>query len=240
MTSVLSRSSALTARNKPTTGDTKTSFVNDDHLGWLNCNGRAMDKTAYNLLFQVIGYTFGGSGSMFNLPDMRGRIQGSVGTIVEPCDTTFFGPGTSTGEVMHTLTISEMPSHNHNFAAGSPGVDTTANGTTSVIGDHTHSITDPGHAHSYVNEANDVAVHNLTTQINAAAPTDLPQTTGTSTTGITINPAGSHSHQIASNGGDACHNNMQPTLFYGNTFIYSGIPMIGKFPFTTGLSPVLI
>jgi len=241
MTSVLSRSSALTARNKPSTGDTKTSFVNVDHLGWLNCNGRALDKTTYNLLFQVIAYTFGGSGNTFNLPDFQGRVQGSVGTIVETCGTTAFAPGTSTGEVQHKLTIAEMPAHNHNNLAGTPGATNPAlPGTTDVIGNHTHGITDPGHAHSYVNQVNDVSVNNLTTQTSAASNSDINQTTGSSTTGITINPAGTHSHNIASNGGDGCHNNMQPTLFYGNTFIYSGIPMNGTFPFTTGLSPVLI
>jgi hypothetical protein len=36
------------------------------------------------------------------------------------------------------------------------------------------------------------------------------------------------------------HNNIQPTLFYGNTFIYCGVPMRGEFPFKTGLAPVLI
>ena len=240
MTSVLTRSSALTARNKPSTGDTKTSFVNVDHLGWLNCNGRALDKTAYNLLFQVIGYTFGGSGSSFFLPNFQGRVQGSVGTIVEACGTTAFAPGTSTGEVQHKLTIAEMPAHNHNYSTGSTGANTLVNGTTSVIGDHTHGITDPGHAHSYVNQPNSVSPAVSLTTTPVADDTNVDQTTGTSTTGITINPAGSHSHEIASNGGDACHNNMQPTLFYGNTFIYSGIPMNGTFPFTIGLSPVLI
>lgn len=35
MSSVLRLNAANTARTKPTTGDTKTSFVNDDHLGWI-------------------------------------------------------------------------------------------------------------------------------------------------------------------------------------------------------------
>ena len=33
MSSVLRLNATNTARTKPTTGDTKTSFVNDDHLG---------------------------------------------------------------------------------------------------------------------------------------------------------------------------------------------------------------
>jgi microcystin-dependent protein len=31
-----------------------------------------------------------------------------------------------------------------------------------------------------------------------------------------------HQHSIATQGGDDPHNNMQPTLFIGNMFIYSG------------------
>ena len=203
----------------------KTSFVNVDHLGWLNCNGRALDKTTYNLLCQVIGYTFGGSGASFNLPDFQGRVQGSVGTIVETCGTTAFAPGTKTGEVKHKLTIAEMPAHNHNNLAGTPGATNPAlSGTTSAY-EHNHGG-ETGPAGSAAESEN---VFGGLTAVVAGS--------GTHTHTIAID---THSHTIASNGGDECHNNMQPTLFYGNTFIYSGIPMNGTFPFTTGLSPVLI
>ena len=237
MTSILRQSSALTARTKPTTGDTKTSFVNVDHLGWLNCNGRALDKVQYNLLFQVIGYTFGGSGNTFNLPDFQGRVQGSVGTIVESCDTTFFGPGQISGEVKHKLTIAEMPAHNHNNSTGSPGADTTANGyTSSSTTGITHNGTGPthnggdGYGFSYEDGQN--------TQNGSVNPGNEPNLY-TEVRALTLTDP-SHNHTIASNGGDGCHNNMQPTLTYGNTFIYCGVPMTGSFPFQTGLSPVLI
>lgn len=36
------------------------------------CNGRSLNTTTYAELFARIGYTFGGAGSNFNLPDMRG------------------------------------------------------------------------------------------------------------------------------------------------------------------------
>lgn len=217
------------------------SFVNVDHLGWLKCDGRGLDKRVYNLLFQVIGYSFGGSGNTFNLPNPMGRVLGSVGTVTDAnAHTQSYGPGDSVGELDHKLTIAEMPAHNHNNATGSPGANTVAAGTTSAAGGHTHTITDPGHTHSYVNEPFDVNVNNLTTQTSAAAVNDVAQTTGTSTTGITINAVADHTHTIASNGGDQYHNNVQPTLFYGNTFIYSGIPMNGSFPFQIGLNPMLI
>ena len=245
MTSTLRINAANTARTKPTTGDTKMSFVNTDHLGWLKCDGRAMDKTADNLLFQVIGYSFGGSGNTFNLPNPAGRVMGTVGTVTDsnsPAIVRTYTAGQSVGELDHKLILSEIPSHNHDDSTPPviPNVGSTSKGNTSTNGDHTHGITDPGHTHSYVNQPNNVSPAVSLTTTDVADNANVNQTTGSSTTGITINSAGAHYHNIASNGGDQYHNNVQPTLFYGNTFIYCGVPMRGEFPFKIGLAPVLI
>lgn len=244
MSSLLRFNAANTARTKPTTGDTKMSFVNTDHLGWLKCDGRAMDKTADNLLFQVIGYTFGGSGNSFNLPNPAGRVMGTVGTVTDDnARSRTYVKGQSVGELDHKLILSEIPSHNHDDSTSPvvPNVGgSTAKGNTSTNGAHTHGITDLGHTHSYVNQPNNVSPAVSLTTTDVADNANVNQTTGSSTTGITINSAGEHYHNIASNGGDQYHNNIQPTLFYGNTFIYCGVPMRGEFPFKTGLAPVLI
>lgn len=238
MTSLLKTNAALTARTRPLTGDTKMTFVVDDHMGWLKCDGRSLDKTAYNLLFQVIGYTFGGSGSTFNLPNPQGRVMGTVGTVTDyDSRTRTYEAGDSVGELDHQLTIGEMPAHNHNKATGSPGDNTTGDGTTSVNGGHTHTITDPGHHHSYTSPAD--ATISGSGLVHYSANSTGAQT-GNSYTGITVNTAGDHTHTISSNGGNQYHNNVQPTLFYGNTFIYCGIPTMGYYPFTTGRAPVLI
>jgi microcystin-dependent protein len=42
--------------------------------GYLLCNGASVSTTTYADLFAVIGYTFGGSGASFTLPDYRGRM----------------------------------------------------------------------------------------------------------------------------------------------------------------------
>jgi len=235
---------ANTARTKPTTGDTKMSFVNTDHLGWLLCDGRVMDKTADNLLFQVIGYTFGGSGNSFNLPNPAGRVMGTVGTVTDDdARSRTYVKGQMVGELDHKLVQSEMPSHNHN-STGAQYTDSPVtgdvNGITSPNGGHTHTITDPGHTHTYSDTPNNQGVNTLTTQNDGADDYRNTATTSRSTTGITINAVADHTHTIHSNGGDQYHNNIQPTLFYGNTFIYCGVPMRGEFPFKTGLAPVLI
>lgn len=96
---------------------------------------------------------------------------------------------------------SGTPDLRNRFIIGA-NADTTGQSTTSVTGTatksggskdaivvaHTHSITDPGHNHSYQNRGND----NETTGGAQNRPRDLVnQTTGISTTGITINSTGS-------------------------------------------------
>jgi microcystin-dependent protein len=171
--------------HSPEIGDIKHSVRSDNHAGWLKCDGTAVSRATYSALFAVIGTSFGvGNGSTtFNLPDAQGRVLGGVGT---GADLTARTTGAKVGAETHTLTTGEMPAH-------------------------THSITDPGHTHSYVNNVNNQNTDNAFSTEIAADNADLNQTTDSSTTGITINSTG---------GGDA-HNNMQPTLFIGNVFIFA-------------------
>ena len=75
--------------------------------GWLLCNGNAVSRTTYSALFTAIGTTYGtGNGSTtFNLPNFQGRVP--VGS------NTTYALGSSGGEATHTLTVDEMPTHNH-------------------------------------------------------------------------------------------------------------------------------
>jgi len=41
---------------------------------WLRCEGQPLSTTIYADLFAVIGYSFGGAGLSFNLPDLRGQF----------------------------------------------------------------------------------------------------------------------------------------------------------------------
>lgn len=42
--------------------------------GYLVCDGTAHSTTQYPELFNAIGYTYGGAGAMFNVPDLRGEF----------------------------------------------------------------------------------------------------------------------------------------------------------------------
>jgi microcystin-dependent protein len=178
-------------------GDVKMSVFNGDFFGWLKCDGRSLSRTTYAALFAVIGTSFGSvDGNSFSLPDCRGRVLGTLG---QGAGLTNRALGASVGAETHTLTVGEIPSHSH-------------------------GITDPGHTHSYVNNAGDQNTDNAFSTETAADQVDYNQTTGSSTTGITVNATG---------GGDA-HNNMQPTLFIGHVYIYGGLEIeepVLDFPF---------
>ncbi|HEU4864994.1 MAG TPA: phage tail protein [Actinomycetota bacterium] len=52
------------------------------HPKWLRCGGQSLATASYPELFAEIGYTYGGAGSTFNLPDLNGRHSVGVSTAV--------------------------------------------------------------------------------------------------------------------------------------------------------------
>lgn len=79
--------------------------------GWIPCDGRSLDRTAYANLFNAIGTVWGAvDGNHFNVPDLRGRTligQGTAGS------GTSYGLGAYGGEETHQLTVAELASHQH-------------------------------------------------------------------------------------------------------------------------------
>lgn len=50
-------------------------------FGWLLCNGGSVSTTTYPDLFNVIGYTYGGTGSNFNVPNLTNKTLYGVTTL---------------------------------------------------------------------------------------------------------------------------------------------------------------
>ncbi|ASM62297.1 minor tail protein [Arthrobacter phage Nightmare] len=88
--------------------------------GWMLCDGAAISRTTYADLFAAIDVVYGaGNGTTtFNVPDFRGRVP--VG--YDATQTEFDSLGETGGAKTHTLTVNEMPTHNH-IIKGYQGVD---------------------------------------------------------------------------------------------------------------------
>ena len=207
----------MSAHSRPMAGDTKTSALDMDHIGWLKCDGRSLSKADFLVLFNVIGYSFGGSGSNFFLPDPRGCVPGFVGSNsgLYTSPRTNRALGDLVGEETHTLTIAEMPTHNH--------TGTTSNATTGI----THNASGPsgnGYGLAYQDGNN-----TMNAGVNPGPEPNLYQPLAAL---VLTDPGHNHNFTTNNTGGSNAHNNMQPTIFVGSLFIYSGKATYGATPFS--------
>lgn len=84
--------------------------------GWALCNGQLLPINQNQGLFSLLGTTFGGDGRVnFALPDLRARVPIHVGS-----GHTL---GERGGEQAHTLSIAELPVHQHAIRGSSANAD---------------------------------------------------------------------------------------------------------------------
>jgi microcystin-dependent protein len=109
--------------------------------GYLKANGASLNTTTYASLFSTIGYTFGGSGASFTLPDLRGEfIRGWVDDRV----------GIDTGTTFGRFQTDDIKSHTHGYSSNgsgmagriNPGISNAFGGN--GIGDVSFSISNTG------------------------------------------------------------------------------------------------
>lgn len=147
--------------------------------GFLLCYGQAVSRASYTALFDAIGTTYGaGNGTTtFNLPDLRGRVVAGRDNM----------GGTAAGRLTGT--------------SGVNGTTLGAVGGDQRMQQHNHTISDPGHAHSFQRPLRQSDADRGSDPSFYSIDNDEFATTGTGYTGIVIQNTGSGASQ-----------NVQPTI----------------------------
>lgn len=106
---------------QPFVGEIRMFGGNFAPAGWALCNGQLMPISENDVLFNLIGTTYGGDGqSTFGLPDFRGRVPVHMGNS--------FQIGELSGTESVTLTTQQIPVHTHVPQANSASQADSPNG----------------------------------------------------------------------------------------------------------------
>ena len=108
--------------SSPYVGEIRMFGGNFAPVGWAFCSGQLLPISENDVLFQLIGTTYGGDGQeTFALPNLQSRVPRHMGT----------GPGLSTciigetgGVEQVTLNTQQIPVHNHPLLGSSAGATT--------------------------------------------------------------------------------------------------------------------
>jgi len=116
---------------QPFVGEIRMFAGNFEPAGWMFCEGQTLPISENEVLFQLIGTTYGGDGqNTFNLPNLASRVPIHQGT--GPQGTTF-QLAEAAGVESVTLTTQQIPTHNH-VLLGSSFPANAGNPTNNVFG----------------------------------------------------------------------------------------------------------
>ncbi len=197
--------------------------------GWLPCDGRAISRTDYGLLFGAIGTTWGaGDGSTtFNVPDLRGRVTVGTGNST---DDGGWVRGLSLAQKLgawmvylvqnnlpnYKLNVTSDGNHQHSGSTDSQG-NHAHGGSTDSTGAHTHDVPNQdvpnvissgstatlpgGGSHPITTNGAGAHTHGITTTTDGAHTHNVSTTAG----------GGGHTHDVWLQGGGVAHENTQPS-----------------------------
>ncbi len=95
---------------------------------WAMCNGQIMSIAQNTALFSLLGTTYGGNGqTTFALPNLQSRFPLHFG---QGAGLSAYALGQQAGQESVTLTINQMPAHNHPATATLNASSATKVGTT--------------------------------------------------------------------------------------------------------------
>src|SRR5882724_13629217 len=105
--------------SSPFVGEIRMFGGNFAPVGWAFCDGALVPIAENDTLFNLIGTTYGGDGqSTFALPDLRGRVPIHFGNGFILAETG--------GAEEITLTVNQIPAHNHAFLCSTSPASSTS------------------------------------------------------------------------------------------------------------------
>lgn len=125
---------------QPFVGQIITVGFNFAPNGWLRCDGSLVPISQYDVLFQLLGTTYGGDGqTTFGLPNLCGRVAVNQGQ----------GPGLSnyilgqmSGSESVTLTTNQIGAHTHSLMASSQVGSSITPGNTMALAQNAQTLLD--------------------------------------------------------------------------------------------------
>jgi microcystin-dependent protein len=165
--------------------------------GWLLCQGQAISRTTYSVLYSAIGTVYGsGDGTTtFNIPNLQGKVP------VGKDSGTFVILGATGGAETVTLTEAQIPSHTH------------------IQNSHNHTQDAHTHSNTLQVKANVGDLANGQTNLDDFPGSMGPisatnQTVGGMTGSITANTATNQATTATNQntGGGGSHTNLQPYI----------------------------
>ena len=95
----------------PFLGEIRPVAFNFAPHAWTFCNGQILPINQNQALFSLLGTTYGGNGTTsFQLPDLRSRVPLGAG---QGPGSSNFSLGERSGSEAVTLSVTNIPSHNH-------------------------------------------------------------------------------------------------------------------------------
>ena len=101
-------------------------------VDWNLCDGSILAISANPTLYNLIGTIYGGNGqTTFGLPDLRGRVPVHQGTLAGGSN---YPLGQMGGVESVTLSLNQIPKHNHQFQCNSSSQGATAAPNNATVG----------------------------------------------------------------------------------------------------------
>ena len=155
--------------------------MNEIPNNYLLCNGSSISTTDYPDLFNLIFYTYGGSGNTFNLPNFESKFPiGANSSNANGNPTSNFAYGNNTTGATNTQAVSYTAPDNVSLLTQAPP--------------HAHAVV--GSAHSHIVPVKAITNVFFVSEPGAPIPfviensTPLPNTINSATTGISVLDSG--------------------------------------------------